>query len=30
CKHCGYLGLTEIYYIAKFNPNAIYSAFKYL
>lgn len=30
CKDCGYLGLTEIYYIAKFNPNAIYSAFKYL
>jgi len=30
CKDCGYLGLTEIYYIAKFNPNAIYTAFKYL
>ena len=30
CKDCGYLGLTEIYYIAKLNPNAIYSAFKYL
>jgi len=30
CKHCGYLGLTEIYYIAKFNPNAIFTAFKYL
>jgi sulfatase maturation enzyme AslB (radical SAM superfamily) len=30
CKHCGYLGLTEIYYITKFNPNAIYTAFKYL
>ena len=30
CKDCGYLGLTEIYYIAKFNLNAIYTAFKYL
>ncbi|MEA2086845.1 MAG: radical SAM protein [Candidatus Caldatribacteriota bacterium] len=30
CKDCGYLGLTEIYYIAKFNPDAIYTAFKYL
>jgi sulfatase maturation enzyme AslB (radical SAM superfamily) len=30
CKDCGYLGLTEIYYIANFNPNAIYTAFKYL
>ncbi|MEA2021655.1 MAG: hypothetical protein U9N08_04190 [Candidatus Caldatribacteriota bacterium] len=30
CKHCGYLGLVEIYHITRLNPNAIYSAFKYL
>jgi MoaA/NifB/PqqE/SkfB family radical SAM enzyme len=30
CKKCGYLGFTEIYYITKLNPSAIFSAFKYL
>jgi len=30
CKNCGYLGLAEIYHIARLSPGAISTAIKYL
>ena len=30
CEDCGYLGFAEIFHITRLNPNAVFTAFKYL